>query len=156
MGDKSRQNDPIEMLERCHNRMLDESEALCAALASPARLEDADFALGFFERQGVRHERDEEESLFPRLRGRMDDRLLDDLARQHREHERLVGELRSGLDAGDAVDAPALLALAEKLRESYRDHIELEENGLIPAARKLLTADEMAAALEEMQARRGR
>src|SRR5262245_21523621 len=111
------------MLERCHGRMRDESEALCVALGRGAPAEEVEDALGFFERQRVRHERDEEESLFPRLRGRGEDGLLDELTRQHREHERLCSELRAGIERGAWA---ALRPLAEELRDSYRAHIQLE------------------------------
>ena len=155
-GNEGRKDNPIRMLERSHDRLMEEADALCAAIVAGAPREQLEEAVSFFERQGVRHERDEEESLFPRLRDRLGGTLLDDLPRQHRQHEQLCAQLRRLLDAPARETGPALLETAESLRQSYRDHIDLEENALLPAAESMLDADELAEVHAEMQARRGR
>jgi hemerythrin-like domain-containing protein len=144
------------MLARSHERLLEEADGLCAALARSAPLDEIASAVSFFEHQGVRHERDEEESLFPRLRDRVASSLFDELTRQHRAHESMCARLRELVERDAPERAASLAEVAESLRQSYRDHIALEEAALLPAAASLLGADELAAIYEEMQARRGR
>lgn len=116
---------------------------------------------GFVDRTVVRHEKDEEESLFPRLR---DDAelapLIEQLEREHREHEKLHERLRAIAGACDGAlsdeDRARLGALVDELDAAYEKHVDVEEGELFPAAKAALDAATQRAIAEEMQARRGR
>ena len=145
------------MLERSHRRLEDRLVELVAAAGDWRRRRDAD-ALSicrdvchFLERAAARHERDEEDSVFPRLPRSP---LIDGLAADHRAHEKLTAELSRRLAAG-APDPDALVRLAAELERRYRDHIEREERDLFPLIESLPPADRDAA-FDEMQSRRGR
>jgi len=157
------------MLSRSHGRMLEEMGALQRGASSilqqralPAELAAIDTALGFFEGSGARHEADEEQSLFPRLRDRPELwPLLSDLVADHEHHQSLLGQLRSlrnrwpvsGPDAG----AGASFAMAaNELVRAYRQHIDREDRDLLPVAAELLTRGERDSLTTEMERRRGR
>lgn len=152
------------MLERSHGKLLERLTGLRAAAAAIAlgqagerEREALEEVLAFLEGPAARHETDEEESFFPRLRGRGLDEHLDGLTREHRQHEQLHRQLRNA--AGGSLDRAAGLELArlgEELYRAYRAHIEAEEELFLPTAQELLDAEARAAILEEMQARRGR
>ena len=141
--------DPFEMLLRCHRRLEEELHALAIG---PTRAQ-AEVAIGFIDRALRRHEDDEEQSLFPRLRApelASLAPLLTALHEQHREQAALVEQLRA------AVDPLAIEAAATALQAAYANHIVAEENELFPAAQHALNAEAVAAMAAEMEARRGR
>jgi hemerythrin-like domain-containing protein len=156
------------MLERSHRRLeerLSELQQAATAIvrerAGPAELAAVDSVVAFLEKSAARHEADEEESFFPRLRRVRDlSPLLDDLIAEHVLHRHLIKQLRSlrtrwpaaGPDAGDGA---ALVTLANELARLYRVHMEREERELVPAAREYLRADEREAIQAEMDRRRG-
>jgi hemerythrin-like domain-containing protein len=146
---------PLDQLARSHERLREQVAALVAlGNAAEVNFERLDDLVGWFEGPGVRHEADEEESLFPRLRAAaIDDEiraLLDRLADEHRVHASLHAELAS------ARTVAGVAAIAAKLEQTYRTHLDLEENHLFPAARAVLGAHEFEAISAEMEARRGR
>ena len=126
-------------------------------------IELASDALGFFGRQGKRHEGDEESSVFPRLAahpGASSDvkRTIDEVAVEHRHHAVLherLDAIVSGRDE-EADMWKALASVAEDLTTSYASHIGKEESVLFPAVRTLLTDADREAIGVEMEARRGR
>ncbi|MGZ3405933.1 MAG: hemerythrin domain-containing protein [Polyangia bacterium] len=143
--------DPFEMLERCHRRL----EETFDLLRTPTR-QALDEALAFIDRAVKRHEDDEELSLFPRLsRVPQLAGLLDRLTVQHRDQTALVAELRMLMEAAEPDDA-ALADVVTRLDAAYREHIELEERELFPAARAAFDADDLGGMASEMDARRGR
>lgn len=155
------------MLERSHQRLEERVAELQRAIGAivrergtPADLESVDAVLAFLERSALRHETDEEESLFPRLRRHADLwPLIDDLLGQHQQHRHLVAQLRTlrgGWPASgpDAADAAGMAVTVNDLARSYRRHIDREERDLIPAARDRLSATDQAALTEEMERRR--
>jgi len=143
--------DPFEMLERCHRRL----EETLDHLRTPTR-QSLDEALAFIDRAVRRHEDDEEQSLFPRLsRVPQLAGLLDRLTVQHRDQTALVEELRSLL-AAPAQDDARLADVVERLDAAYRNHINIEERELFPAAKAALDADDLGGMASEMDARRGR
>jgi hemerythrin-like domain-containing protein len=155
-GDRPRnRRHPLDQLARSHERLREQIAAL-VALGHAAELdgEGLDDLVGWFEGPSARHEADEEESLFPRLRGAaVGDEipaLLDRLANEHRVHAGLHAELAS------ARTVTAVAAIAAKLEQAYRGHMDLEEGQLFPAARSLLGAPDFEAISAEMEARRGR
>jgi iron-sulfur cluster repair protein YtfE (RIC family) len=155
--------DPFTQLERSHMRLgerLDELVQASAAPFSPTTLDVARDVAGFCARAVLRHEEDEESSLFPRLRERPElAPLLDKLAREHREHEALHARLDDAISAlaaePNAEAMKELADVADALVRAYRAHIEEEERVLFPAARAALDAASIAAISGEMEGRRG-
>ncbi len=149
MGFKARR-DPFEMLEKSHRRLEDHLDLLLGSRPDELLPEVVDF----IDRSVVRHETDEEESLFPRLRGDAKlSGLIDTLEAEHRVLTKLHGALRALLDTPEP---RAIRQLGRELAERYAAHIEIEEKRLFPAARELLSPADLAAMAAEMQERRGR
>lgn len=160
--------DGLDMMERSHRRLEERvvelqraAEAIVRERAHNTELDQVDSVISFLERSAARHESDEEDSLFPRLRrhGELLS-LLNDLAQEHDQHRHLVAHLRalrSGWPPGgpDAGDGAALAITANELARAYRAHIEREERELLPFARDRLTPDELSQLGAEMERRRG-
>jgi len=124
-------------------------------LRTPTR-QSLDEALAFIDRAVRRHEDDEEQSLFPRLsRVPQLAGLLDRLTVQHRDQTALVDELRAQLAAATP-DEAQLRDIVARLDAAYRQHINIEERELFPAAKAALDADDLGGMASEMDARRGR
>lgn len=166
-GARSKEAHAADLLLECHERIR-RFAALGLALATwpDPRPEDvADAAarvVRYFEQALPLHVRDEEESLRPRLlaAGSPDvRRALDDMTREHDEHEPLLASLlpRWRLLADDPSRLPALrddLARdAAALQEQLDRHLALEERVVVPAVRALPPA-EAAAIVAELRARR--
>jgi hemerythrin-like domain-containing protein len=171
-GSNRDQRSALDMLERCHRR-LDETlyrltEIAQGAASSPATIDaerlrsEVDEISAFLQRTGRRHEIDEEQSLFPRLRIEQPalSTTLSTLSEQHREHARLedsLAILARRFDGGPPsdVDVTALIEVATALNHAYAAHLDLEDRELLPAARQLAPSvlEDIAS---EMQARRGR
>ena len=149
--------DAFGMLKNSHRRLRERLLELTQAVSGP--IDDAarntiDDVLNFFGRAVVRHEADEEATLFPRLVGDLS--LAPICARLAKEHA-VQAELSEGLGyAFDARDDDTLRRLANDLRASYERHLACEEDELFPAAELLLDAGERALMLAEMDQRRGR
>jgi hemerythrin-like domain-containing protein len=159
--------DPFALLERSHQqleeRLSDLQQAAGAIVRERAGADEValvDAVIAFLERAAARHEQDEEESLFPRLRGVADlTTLLEELASEHLLHRHLILQLRSlrsrwpaaGPDAGDGA---SLIILANELARAYRVHIAREERELLPVARENLRPDEVDGIRTEMARRR--
>ena len=155
------------MMERSHRRLEERmvelqraAEAIVRERAGEAELEQVDSVIAFLDRSAARHESDEEESLFPRLRQHAELlSVMSDLAHEHDQHRHLVAHLRvlrsgwpkAGPDAGDGA---ALANAVSELARAYRSHIEREERELMPFARDRLTADERLQVGQEMERRR--
>jgi hemerythrin-like domain-containing protein len=159
----------LEMLDRSHRRLeerlaslIEATEALASGETDGDHVGVVDDVLGFLERAASRHELDEEESLFPRLRGHAElAPLVADLLADHDQHRRLLADLlaarRRWPAAGpNAAEADAVAKLASSLDGAYRVHIEREDRELLPAARAALSPADQAALLSEMDHRRGR
>ena len=141
--------DPFEMLLRCHRRLEERLDDLAAA-KDRETIEDV---LHFFGRAILRHEADEETSLFPRLKNC--EHIIAALTKEHREQEKLHTELRHIADGWPQTES-RLPDLVDRLRAAYGAHAEREEKELFPAARKQLGEAELTAMLREMDQRRGR
>ena len=146
---------PLDQLARSHERLREQLAELEALGQAPELDRDAlDDLVAWFEGPCARHEADEEESLFPRLRrADVDDNmraLLGRLAREHRAHTQLHSRLAGVRTTADLVGVAAAMA------DAYREHMALEERDLFPAARAKLGAVDLEAISAEMDARRGR
>ena len=166
--------DPIGMLSDCHRRIELFLQALIAisrdAHGGPLSREQKaalETSLKYFREAAPKHTADEEESLFPRLRGIDSPQAQAVLARvdaleadhelaetRHREVESLGQEwlAREQLPRESAARLEELLA---DLAELYQNHIRIEDTEVFPAAKRLLSLPDKAAVGAEMAARRG-
>jgi hemerythrin-like domain-containing protein len=163
-------DDPLGMLRDCHRRIERFLDVLCR-IAQDARgralsTEEAgsvEAALRYFRESGPRHNADEEESLFPRLRASPEGGnpgAVDRLEAEHQTAARLhdsVEELcRAWIADGSLseADAESLSATTGALRSMYAGHIRVEEEQVFPRAAAVLNRAALAAMGQEFQARR--
>ncbi|MFZ0394239.1 MAG: hemerythrin domain-containing protein [Terracidiphilus sp.] len=160
-------DDPIGMLTDCHRRIEQFLGILCvvAERARGRAMSDeeaaaVEAALAYFRVGGRRHNADEEESLFPRMRATGDTDDVGELEHEHRDagalHAR-VEELyakwpvQAGLEAGMQKE---LAESTEGLKRLYAKHIEREETVVFPRAARTLNAEAIAEMGREFRARR--
>lgn len=163
-------DDPIGMLKDCHRRIerfLDilfkvVRQAQGRALNNEER-DAVEAALHYFDESGPRHNKDEEESLFPRLRElgtQVVHVQVQQLESEHVEagalhHE--TAQLYSKWIAASTLDAVAiarLLSITEELQQIYLKHIHIEEDVVFPFAANLLDHDAILAMGSEFRFRR--
>ena len=163
-------DDPIGMLLDCHRRIEHFVNTL-AIVADRARAraltgeeaEAVQAALHYFRAAGQRHNADEEESLFPRLRAESavgDFEELNSLEGDHRRasvlHHLVETLYAEWIEARylDDHDAERLWSSTAQLRQLYEEHIQMEEKQVFPRARALLSGVAIAFIGREFQARR--
>lgn len=162
-------DDPIGMLADCHRRIERFLNILCRVAEraegralSGEECEVIQAALKYFQESGPRHNKDEEESIFPRLRSAHAAVMIevDQLESEHRETEALhkeCSELYARWMAEEGLhgaDRTRLRAVVTRLERIYREHIRLEEDIVFPCAAKLLNRSAVAEVGAEFQARR--
>ncbi len=165
-------SDPTGLMSDCHRRIEMFLGALRAAAGfagrelSPDEQRSLDAALRYFREAAPKHNADEEESLFPRLRSLPQAEVqaaLADMARLEREHrwaaplheeiDRLGQQwLAEGRLAPD--EARAFQSVIGQLQSMYRVHIEFEDKLLFPLAARLLPRAQQDQVAQEMEARR--
>jgi hemerythrin-like domain-containing protein len=164
--------DPTGLLSDCHRRIEMFLEALAAAgkvMDEPPSEETAralQSALVYFRQAAPKHTADEEESLFPRLRGREEAELksaLSTLDRLEKDHE-TVSPLHAEverlaemyLEAGSlsASDRERFGTAVARLQDIYSEHIRVEDSTVFPLAARLLSDNDKSAIAQEMAARR--
>lgn len=167
-------DDPLGLLFDCHRRielflkMLQRVASDCQVGKLDMQHRDAlEAALRYFSTAMPRHTADEEESLFPRLRQMnsptSDEALkrIEALEADHiaadRDHQRVDVLGRKWLDEGllSRLDLDELTALLNRLQQMYTRHIKVEDTSLFPAARRLLSEDQVREIGREMAERRG-
>ena len=161
-------DDPIGMLKDCHRRIerflhilwVVTGRAHGQALTAEER-QAVEAALEYFHVGGQRHNADEEESLFPRLRAEAgEDGELSRLEKDHRAAGELHAEVedlyRKWMTAGtlSAGDGQMLRSATEQLKQLYEAHIQVEEQVVFPQAAKALDKVTIAAIGQELRARR--
>ncbi|MBK5294429.1 MAG: hemerythrin domain-containing protein [Acidobacteriia bacterium] len=151
---------PLDHLVACHRRI----EARLAALERVAAqwnsdprgaLDTAASCFRFLDTSGALHTRDEEESIFPRLRpwiNQFELCFLDKLEHEHADADQTYLELKSAVQARDGA---RYRPLVNKLCEMYRSHIASEDALLIEMGKRVLTPPELAGISAEMKLRRG-
>ena len=163
-------DDPLGMLTDCHRRIERFLNILCrvAERADGRALnaeesEAVEAALRYFHESGPRHNRDEEDSLFPRLRGTNAAGVLAEVERLEGEHHQTEALHKEAAElysrwvvegALHAVDRNRLRAVTAKLEQIYGEHIRLEEEVVFPRAAEALDAGAVAAMGAEFRARR--
>jgi hemerythrin-like domain-containing protein len=155
---------PLALLRACHERIQRQCatlEKLVAHLRSdgltPAARQAAADVHRYFSTAGRHHHEDEEQDLFPRLRGQPDlAELLAALAHDHRRMEMLWQELAPRLKAPDTIrDFDAFGNLVGEFTALYAAHIRRENSELLPRAEQLLPDDTQREIAARMAARRG-
>jgi hemerythrin-like domain-containing protein len=166
--------DPIGLLTDCHRRiemflsvLVQVSAQAGGGPLTSERRRAWETALRYFREAAPKHTADEEQTLFPRLRG-LDrpevktvlervELLETDHARANKAHAEVERLGQDWLASGSlsSADAERLCAVLAELTDLYRDHIAIEEREVFPAAAKLLSKSERDAIGDEMAARRG-
>ena len=144
-------DDPIGMLTDCHRR-IERFLAILCLVAERAHTRSltgeeqsaVQAALQYFHVGGERHTADEEQSLFPRLRGNAAACNLEALDRLQRDHQH-AAQLHDSVDwlytawisAGvlGPDEQERLLSQTRRLKQLYAEHIQVEEKILFPQAR---------------------
>lgn len=168
LGAPATPEDAVGLLLECHDRIRTfVAMARRVAAAGPddraGLAEAAGRVSRYFSEALPLHALDEEASVLPRLRGRAPelDAALDAMAREHRAHE---GPLGVVVEACEAIArdpsrhgelAPALARAAADLDAHFVEHLRREEEIVFPALRRLLSAEDDAAIVRELRARRG-
>ena len=163
-------DDPLGMLTDCHRRIEHFLDILCrvAERASGRALSDEESAavrasLEYFRKGGQRHNADEEESLFPRLRAAAQEADFSEIAGlegDHRDgnqlHEAVEKLYEKWLQGGALAlaDQDKILSLIQHLKRLYEEHIRMEEQLVFPRAAKLLNRQTIAEIGQEFRKRR--
>lgn len=164
-------DDPIGMLQDCHRRIerfvgllgLVARQAEGRAL-NPEECEAVEASLRYFRESGPRHNSDEEDSLFPRMRQGGAAEVLRDVDRlegEHRQSEALHKEASELFDRWmadgelSAVDRSRLRAVTTRLEQMYREHIRIEEQVVFPCASQMLDRKAVESIGAEFRSRRG-
>jgi hemerythrin-like domain-containing protein len=166
-------SEPLGLLSDCHRRIeyflnvLIAIDATTAGGPLTASGRDAlDRALRYFAVGAPKHTRDEEESLFPRLRNSSDPRareamaLIDRLEGDHQEaeeHHAKIDMLARRWLADDRLTiehAAELRHRLSRLRTLYTRHLAMEDQELFPIAAEVLTARDIRQIGREMATRR--
>jgi len=167
-------DDPLGLLFDCHRRielflkmLLKVASDLQGSQLDKQHRDALEAALRYFSTAMPRHTADEEESLFPRLRQmnspESDEALkrIEVLEADHiaadRDHQRVDVLGRKWLAQGQLPQAELdeLMTLLNRLQQMYTRHIQIEDTSLFPAARRMLSEDQVRKIGREMAERRG-
>lgn len=161
-------DEPVAMLEACHDRIESQCETLLrllphlSAQGADSQARDAAAAvLRYFDTAGENHHQDEEVDLFPALRGHAGSRLIEVealLAALLMEHDRMrhawAEQLRPELVAITQGHATLNAAAVQAFVAMYRQHVARENSELMPLARSLLGPQVLAELGRRMARRR--
>jgi hemerythrin-like domain-containing protein len=162
--------DPLQYFAACHAATHVRCSSLAQLvegnedLASPAKAVEIDGIVRFFEGPARVHHEDEEKFFFPRLSVlRLDQQRHDDLVglivsleSDHRELDTLWREVRAYLRAVREGGVRDVRALVATFVATHRHHMNREDTGVLPIARRYLDQDSlraMGAAIAERQRR---
>lgn len=167
-------NEPVRLMRDCHRRIEKFLGVLSRVVAdrhggelNAEYREALEAALRYFKAAAPWHTRDEEDSLFPRMRELRDSRVLEVMARiaalesDHADAEAkhaIVDELGTRWVARGTLEAfelDRLRRLLVELRQTYQHHIADEDNVIFPLAESLLPSTSIIAIGREMAERRG-
>ena len=156
-----------ELLLECHQRIRSfvERAARLAAASNAPETQISDAAgrvLRYFEEALPLHVQDEEQSLLPRLRGHDErvDAALDQMSEEHASHqsglEKLTGLCRTlaGAPERHSELSSELARVAAELDVEFGTHLRSEEETIIPAIARFLSANEQSEMILELRERR--
>ena len=163
-------DDPIGMLTDCHRRIEHFLNILCVvaerAHGRALRREETgavEAAIHYFRVGGKRHNADEEESLFPRLRLNGGASALDNLESLENDHQtadrlhtaaETLYEKWISTGSLNEEESAGLRSCAHSLQQIYKEHIRLEEQVVFPMAAQLLDQDAVRTIGDEFRLRR--
>ena len=156
-----------ELLLECHQRIrsfVDLAVRLAEVKDAPdAQIRDAARqVLRYFEEALPLHVQDEEQSVLPRLRGRDErvDAALEKMREEHASHQahledlkRICRALAETPESHSELSAP-LAQVAAALSRDFEVHLRGEEETVIPAIGRLISAKEQANMILELRERR--
>lgn len=166
-------SDPLGLLGDCHRRIESFLSLLIKivktgfAELNTEQREALEKALRYFREAAPNHTRDEEESLFPRMRKSKNKQVqaalasLDSLEADHDRAEKAHAEVETlgqrWLAEGrlSAREADRLSQLLNELKNTYERHIAVEDSDIFPLAGMVLGRSELDEVGREMAARRG-
>lgn len=151
---------PLDHLKACHRRIEERLELMERAAAHletnrQEALAAFESAFRFMDTAGMLHTEDEEMSVFPRLKTRLERGELSYLAgleHDHTEAHRLYTELKATYSASGPVEQVA--GLVSRLTTLYRSHIASEDQVLQEYAAQHLDDADLRSIAAEMKARR--
>lgn len=163
-------DNPLGMLQDCHRRIEHFLDILCQIGRSVAEralthdeVQAVEAALGYFRTSGPRHNADEEESVFPRLRNNAAAEELAHVDRLKKDHDH-AEHLHDSVDllftswiANHELrpkDQQLLRDNLDQLQSIYTEHIKLEESVVFPLAARQLSPEAIKAIGQEFQQRR--
>ncbi|HTK94240.1 MAG TPA: hemerythrin domain-containing protein [Terriglobales bacterium] len=164
-----REEDALDLLLGCHGRIrhfTDMALKLAHALEEPPEAVSSAAAaiLRYYTIALPLHEADENESFYPRLHAALPaGQLADANEAMVEQHAGINAAVRALLPLWEQVQrhpetlaqhATALERLTGQLQDLWATHLALEEEQVVPAIRRYLSADELAAVRAEMHARR--
>jgi len=163
-------DNPIGMLMDCHRRIEHFLGILCAVVErahgrtlTQEEIGAVTASIRYFRTGGKRHNDDEEESLFPRLRQGGAVGALGDLESLEHDHETANGLHTAAetlyekwISAGslNEEEERELCSCVQTLRQLYSQHIRIEEQLVFPMAAQLLDPDAVRMMGEEFRRRR--
>jgi hemerythrin-like domain-containing protein len=168
-------DNPIGMMKDCHRRVerfLDILHQVArhahGRTLNPGEVAGINSALVYFRTSGPRHSRDEEDSLFPRLRAAsgsnpLASQLLKEIARLEADHQQ-AAQLHQEADElytrwiSDGLlgtqHAAQLEFVTGELARIYSTHIAVEEGLIFPRASELFTRKQLDEMSREFRQRR--
>lgn len=163
-------DDPLGMLKDCHRRIERflhilgwvANKASGRALSEEER-QAVEAALQYFSRSGPLHSRDEEESLFPRMRAQGAGDVLEQIAGLESDHQKaaLLHDEATSLytrwlaqNQLTERDQARLKELADQLSAIYREHIRVEEQVVFPRAADVIPKSMLPDMGREFKSRR--
>ena len=172
----SRIEDPLQHILACHEQIERrlvtlQNAAMMVGFSEGAMLQDAAAALAYevevLEAIDKLHTEDEEESLFPRLRANLKDDtsvlepLMLSLELQHQNEQAAFAKLKNTVKAvassgAQPTDqASSCENLVRELTNVCGPHMALENDSLLPLARKALKPEDLTVICSEMRKRWG-
>lgn len=165
---------PLQLLSDCHRRIEKFLDILLRIVKEcPGKPLNAEYrealasALKYFRNAAPWHTRDEEDSLFPRMRQMDDPRTLsamvridaleDDHDQAELRHEQVeeLGQRWLAENHLTAQQVQRLAVLLRELRNMYSQHIREEDEVIFPLAGKVLNDQQLQEIGREMALRRG-
>jgi hemerythrin superfamily protein len=133
----------IELLDSQHR----EVEKLFKEIENAENPEDKEALFEDLADKLAIHAKIEEEFFYPAVQERKTEGMVLEAFVEHTSIKRLLADLMES-----DPDQPTFDAQIKVLQEQVEHHVEEEEGQLFPAARKLLSKDELAAIAQEMMA----
>lgn len=165
-------SNPTGLLSDCHRRIemfLGALKVVATTIDQPLTEETTQAltaALRYFREAAPKHTADEEESLFPRLRGVNDPDAraalaqLEQLEKDHQWADALhaevdrLGQRYLSKTRLSPVEAEKFRTAVDQLGSMYQQHIRVEDEMIFPVAARVLSQDDRASIAREMADRR--